>query len=138
ATSNEATLTVVTPTPVIFTGENTDVAIALDSVFMIRDPFLFTNPWNFSADNRTRLSLFVENLELAPGEDASAVTVRAEDAQMNVFPMAVEHLSKTTVMGDEFFMLVVRLPDNLPTGQSLLVSVTLRGQTSNKAGIRIR
>lgn len=138
ATSNEATLTVVTPAPVIFTEENTDTAIALDSVLMIRDPFLFMNPWNFSADDRTRLSLFVENLELAPGENASAVTVQAEDAQMNMFPLAVEHLSKITVMGDEFFMLVVRLPDNLPTAQSLLVSVTLRGQTSNKARIRMR
>jgi glucose/arabinose dehydrogenase len=138
ATSNEATLTVVTPAPVIFTEENTDIAIALDSVLMIRDSFLFMNPWNFSSDNRTRLSLFVENLELAPGENASAVTVRAEDAQMNMFPLAVEHLTKITVMGDEFFMLVVRLPDNLPTAQSLLVSATLRGQTSNKARIRMR
>jgi glucose/arabinose dehydrogenase len=139
ATSNEATLTVVTPAPVIFTEENTDIAIALDSVFRIRDPFLFTNPWNFSADNRTRLSLFVEHLELAPGETASAVTAQAENAQMNQFPLTAEHLSKITVNGgDEFFQLVVRLPDNLPTGQELLISVTLRGQTSNKARIRVR
>jgi hypothetical protein len=138
AISNEATLTVAAPPPVIFTEENTDIAIALDSVLMIRDPFLFTNPWNFSSDNRTRLSLFVEHLELTPGENASAVTARAEDAQMNLFLLTVEHLSKITVMGDEFFMLVVRLPDNLPTGQSFLVSVTLRGQTSNKARIRMR
>jgi glucose/arabinose dehydrogenase len=136
ATSNEATLTVTAPPPVIFTEENTDIAIALDSVLMIRDPFLFTNPWNFSSDNRTRLSLFVEHLELTPSENASAVTARAEDVQMNVFPLTVEHVSIVT--GFPFSQVVVRLPDNLPTGQSLFISVTLRGQTSNKARIRMR
>jgi glucose/arabinose dehydrogenase len=136
ATSNEATLTVTAPTPVVFTEENTDIAISLDSVLMIRDPFLFTNPWNFSSDNRTRLSLFVERLELTPSENASAVTARAEDAQMNVFPLTVEHVS--IVIGFPFSQVVVRLPDNLPTGQTLFISVTLRGQTSNKARVRMR
>lgn len=136
ATSNEATLTVTAPPPVIFTEENTDIAIALDSVLRIRDPFLFTNPWNFSSDARTRLSVFVEHLELTPSENASAVTARAEDAQMNMFPLTVEHVSIVT--GFPFSQLVVRLPDNLPTGQTLFVSVTLRGQTSNKARFRMR
>lgn len=136
ATSNEATLTVTAPPPVIFTEENADIAIALDSVLRIRDPFLFTNPWNFSSDARTRLSVFVEHLELTPSENASAVTARAEDAQMNVFPLTVEHVSIVT--GFPFSQLVVRLPDNLPTGQTLFVSVTLRGQTSNKARFRMR
>lgn len=136
ATSNEATLTVTAPAPVIFTEEGADIAIALDSLLMIRDPFFFNNPLNFSVDNRTRLQIFAQNLELLPSENLSAVTVHAEDAQMNVFPLPVELVGMVT--GFDFFRVVARLPDNLPTGQSLFISVTLRGQTSNKARIRMR
>lgn len=136
ATSNEVTLTVTAPAPIIFTEQSTDVAIALDSVWMLRDPFLITNTFNFSVDGRTRLMFFVRNLDLLPDENSSAVTARAENAQMNLFPMTVEHVSK--LGGFDFSEVVVRLPDNLPTGQSLLISVTLRGQTSNKARITMR
>lgn len=136
ATSNEATLTVTAPPPVIFTEQNTDIAIALDSVLMVRDPFPLTNMYNFSSDQRTRLMLFVLNLDLLPGENISAVTVRAEDAQLNIFPLTVEHVNK--LVGFDFSQVVVRLPDNFPANQSLLVSVTFRGQTSNKARITMR
>jgi hypothetical protein len=134
--SNEATLTVSSPPPVIITEQNTDIAIALDSVIWIRDPFLFTNTLNFSSDQRTRLMFFVRNVDLLPNENMSSITVRAEDAQLNQFPMTVEFVGK--VAGFDFTQLVVRLPDNLPTGQTLFVSVTLRGQTSNKGRIRMR
>jgi glucose/arabinose dehydrogenase len=136
ATSNEATLTVSSPPPVIITEENTDIAVALDSVIWIRDPFLFTNTLNFSSDQRTRLMFFVRNVDLLPQENMSSITVRAEDAQLNQFLMTVEFVGK--VAGFDFTQLVVRLPDNLPTGQTLFVSVTLRNQTSNKARIRMR
>ena len=136
ATSNEATLTVNAPAPIIFTEQSTDVAIALDSVWMLREPFVITTTFNFSVDDRTRLMFFVRNLDLLASENSSAVTARAEDAQMSQFPMTVEHVSK--LVGFDFSEVVVRLPDNLPTGQSLFISVTLRGQTSNKARITMR
>lgn len=135
-TSNEATLTVNAPTPILMTEQNTDVAIALESVWMTRDPFLFTNLFNLSADRRTRLMFFVRNLDLLSTEDISAVTVRAEDVQMNVYFLSVEHVSK--LAGFDFSEVVVRLPDNFSSSQSYLVSVTLRSQTSNKARITMR
>ncbi len=134
STSNEATLTVNTPPPVIVTEEGTDIAIALDSVTMIRDPFPLASLFNFSTDNRTRLMLFVMNLDLLPGD---AVTVQAEDAAQNIFPLNVEHVGKVSGL-DWLSQVGVRLPDNTPTGQTLFVSVTLRGQTSNKARVRMR
>lgn len=136
ATSDEATLTVSSPPPVIITEENTDVAIALDSVIWIRDPFFFTNTLNFSSDQRTRLMFFVRNLDLLPSENMSAITARAEDAQLNQFPLTLEFVGK--MAGFDFIQVVGRLPDNLPTGQTLFVSVSLRGQTSNQARIRMR
>jgi hypothetical protein len=66
ATSNEATLTVQAPPPVLLTEANSNLAIALDSVTMFRDPFPLTNPFNFSSNGRTRVSFFALNLDLQP------------------------------------------------------------------------
>jgi len=123
-----------TPAPVIVMEQNTDSAIALDSVWMTRDPFPLVTPFNFSADGRTRLMLFVMNLDLLPGE---TVTARAEDAALNVYPLTVEFVGKTPGF-DWLTQVVVRLPDNTPASQPIFVSVSLRGQTSNKARIRMK
>jgi uncharacterized protein (TIGR03437 family) len=138
ATSNEATLTVTAPPPVLAIEENTtDSAGILESVRFTRDPFSVVNLLNFSIDNRTRLMLFGINLELLPSETMSAITVKAEDAPMNAFPMVVEFVGKPPGM-EPLTQVVVKLPDNLPTGQTLSVSVTLRGQESNKVRVRIQ
>jgi uncharacterized protein (TIGR03437 family) len=138
ATSNEATLTVTTPPPVLAIEENTtDSAGILESVLFARDPFSIVNLLNFSPDNRTRLMLFGINLELLPSETMSAITVKAENAQMNAFPLVVEFVGKPPGM-EPLTEVVVKLPDNLPTGETLFVSVKLRGQESNKVRIRIQ
>jgi uncharacterized protein (TIGR03437 family) len=80
--------------------------------------------------------LFGVNLDLLPGEDRSAVTARAEDAAMNLYPLEVEFVGKVPNF-DWLNQVVVILPGNLPAGQTLQVSVTLRGQTSNKVRMRI-
>lgn len=135
--SNEATLTVNAPPPQLITEENGDLAIALDSVLMVRDPFSVVNTLNFSLDQRTRLMLFAMNVDLLAGENSSAVTARAEDAQFNTYPLTLEFVGKVPGY-DWLTQIVVKLPDNLPVNQSLFVSVTLRGQTSNKARIRTK
>jgi glucose/arabinose dehydrogenase len=123
------------PGPVLVTEQSSDIAIALDSTSM-RDPFPLTNLFNLSTDKRNRLSLFATNLNLLPGEGASAITARAEDAAQNIYPLTVEFVGK--VPGFDFTQIVVRLPDNTPAGQSIFVSVTLHGQTSNKARVRMK
>ena len=76
-------------------------------------------------------------MDLLPGEDSSAVMVRAEDAQSVVYPATVEFVGKVPGF-DLFTQVVVKLPDNLPTGQSVLFSATLRGKTTNKVRVRIQ
>lgn len=121
--------------PFLIPEENSDVAIALESSTLLRDPFSLTNPF-FSTDQRTRLMFFGMNLDLLPGENASAVTVRAEDQSQNVFPLTVEYVGKVPGF-DWMTQIVVRLPDNTPTNQPLFVSATLRGKTTNKVRIRM-
>ncbi|HJT67165.1 MAG TPA: PQQ-dependent sugar dehydrogenase [Pyrinomonadaceae bacterium] len=126
-----------TPAPVIATEANTDVAIALDSPTMVRDPFPLTNAGNFSSDGRTRVMFFVTNVDLAPGENTSAIVAQAQDGANNVFPLTVEFAGKAPGF-DWLTQVVVRLPDNLPSGQAESLSVTFHGQTSNKARIQMR
>ena len=137
ATSNEATLTVTAPPPMLLSEDQTDRAIAFDSVTMMRDPFPLADLFNFSSDNRTRLMLFGINLDLLPSENSSAVTARAEDAQINVYPLIVEYAGPVSNLAGTSEV-VVRLPDNLPAAQDIFVSVTLRGQTSNKVRFRMQ
>lgn len=137
ANSNEAVLTVQPPPPILQTEENTDHAIAFDSVTMFRDPFSLTNILNFSSDNRTRVMLFAVNLDLLPGESSSAVTARAEDSQLNVYPLTVEYVGAVPDL-NWLTQVIVKLPDNLPAGQDVLVSITWHATTSNKARITIK
>ena len=123
--------------PALLTEQNSDIAIVLDSVTMVRDPFPLTNIFNFSSDHRTRLMLFGMNLNLLPNENASAVTARAEDAALNTFPLTVEFVGKVPGF-DWLTQVVVRLPDNTPAAQSIFVSVTLHGRTSNKVRVRMK
>jgi glucose/arabinose dehydrogenase len=136
-TSKEAILTVQPPPPALVTEENSNIAIALDSVTLFRDPFRLTNPFNLSSDNRTRVMLFATNLTLGPAEDASSVTARAEDAQLNVYPLTVEYAGSLPGLS-QITEVVVVLPSNLPEGQSVLVGLTWHSQISNKARIRIQ
>ena len=137
ATSNEATLTVQPPPPMLVTEQNTDVAIAFDSVNMLRDPFPLTNTLNFSSDSRTRVILFALNLDLLPGEDSTAVTAQAEDSLLNAYPLTVEFVGK--VPGYDWLTeVVVKLPDNLHSGQEVKVSITWHAQSSNKARVKIK
>jgi glucose/arabinose dehydrogenase len=122
--------------PMLISEAGSDSAVALDSVTFVRDPFPVTNLFNFSSDHRTRLMLFGMNMDLLPGENSSAVTARAEDASLNVFPLTVEFVGPLPGVAG-VTQIVVRLPDNTPTGQTLFVSATLRGKTTNKVRIRM-
>jgi len=136
-TSNEATLTIQPLLPVLQTDENTDGAIAFDSVTMLRDPYPLTNILNLTSDNRTRVMLFAVNLDLLPTEDSSAVMARAEDTQMMLHPLTVEFVGK--VPGFAFLTeMIVVLPGDLSAGQDVLVSVTYHNQTSNKVRLKIK
>ena len=123
--------------PTILTEENTDRAVALNATTFVRDPFSLSTGQNFSSDKHTRVMLFVINLQLLPGDDASAVMVQAEDPMFRSYLLPVEYAGNVPNF-DWLTKLNVILPDGLPDAGDLRVSVTLRGVTSNKARISIR
>ncbi|MEK6283055.1 MAG: reprolysin-like metallopeptidase [Acidobacteriota bacterium] len=123
--------------PTLLTEANTNRAVALDSVTLMRDLFPVTTPHNFSLDQRTRIMLFAFGLELMPGEDVSVVTAQAEDSAHRIFPLTVEYVGKVPTL-NWLTQVNVRLPDGLANAGDVLVSVSLRGAVSNKAVITIR
>ena len=92
--------------------------------------------FNFGPDLRTRITLFALNLDLLPGEDASAVTASGEDDFGFIRSLPVESVS---VVANEptLKQIVVRLPNSVNGSAELKLRVTLRGQTSNVGVIRI-
>ena len=123
--------------PVLFSEPNTNRAIALDSVTLIRDPFPLTRTLNFSSDNRTRIMLFAANMDLQPGENVSVVTAQAEDSLQQTIPITVEFVGKIP----SFYWITqvnVILPDQLTSAGNILISVNVRGVQSNKVLVSTR
>ena len=129
---SQAIGTIVDDDPASLVVDGTQRAVALDSVTYRRDPFSVVNTFNFSSDNRSRIVFFAVDLNLVAGD---VVTVQAEDAQHVNHELPVEFIGAVPGFGG-LSQIVVRLPDNLGTGD-FLVSFTLRGVTSNKGLITI-
>src|SRR4051812_27521685 len=125
------------PPQLIAEEGSTDSAVAVEPVTRTRDPFPVTQSISFSADTRTRVALFAQNVTLLAGETASALTATAEDASHNLYTLTVERVDP--VPGFEWMSsVVVRLSDRMDdsTGE-VLVGVTLRGMQSNRVRFRV-
>lgn len=128
---------VVQDAPLLMIEENSERAVALDLVSQTRDAFSLTNPNNLSTDMRRRVSLFVWRLGLLSGENASAVTVMAEDDQGGTYTLVVERVASLSGVG-EVTQVVVRLPDSVAGApRDLRVKVKSHGLFSNKGLIGI-
>jgi len=135
--SNAATFTIAPPSLILFTEPNSERAIALDSVILVRDPFLISTTTNLSSDRRTRIMIFSPNLSLMPADSFSTVSAQAEDRQHNIYPLTVEFIGKIPQY-DWLAQIVVRLPDKLGSVDTLWVSIGYRGAVSNKALISLK
>lgn len=123
--------------PLLIAEEGTDAAVAVEPVTRARDPFPVTQTPAFSADARTRVMLFAQNVQLLSGETVNALTATAEDAAHNVYPLTVERVDP--VPGFEWMSaVVVRLNEQMSnsTGE-VLVGITLRGVASNRVRFRV-
>jgi uncharacterized repeat protein (TIGR01451 family) len=122
--------------PLIATEENTNRAVALSSVSMLRDPFRLQDLHNFSADQRTRIMLFVTGIDLLPNEAPSALLVQLEDNQNRVYPLTVEDVRKVSGFAS-LSQIVVKLPDAIASEGDFRISITFRGTIGNKPLITI-
>lgn len=125
------------PSFALLTEENSNGAIALDSVTLQRGPFSLFNSNNFSADQRTRISLFASYLGLPPGNNSTAITAQAEDAQHRIYPLTIEYAGQVP----NFYWLnqvSIKLPDELQAAGDVSISINYHGVTSNPVAVRIQ
>lgn len=120
--------------PLLASEANSQRAIALDSVFFLRDPFLIDNDVFLGSDERTRVALFATNLEL---KDGLVITAQAVDSQQVTHQLPVEFVGGLpTFIG--FTQIVVKLPDGIVVAGDLQVTITVRGKTSNVALVGVK
>jgi hypothetical protein len=123
--------------PILMTEDSSLNALALDALLQTRDPFPLVSDNYFGADKRTRLKLFLVDLDLYTGEALSIITVQARDEQQRVYALAVEDLRKVRDF-PWLSELTVRLPAELAGAKAITLSVSARGLTSNQAKLRLR
>jgi hypothetical protein len=127
-----------TPTfPVIFTEETSQRLIALESVNLLRDPFIGNTTQNFSTDQRARIMLLAGNIDLSAGESLSSVTAEADDGSGGIYPLTIE--SVTRVPGHAWLsQVIIRFPDQWMSPKNVWVTLKLRGIASNKAFVSVK
>ena len=123
----------VSSPPVIFVEEGTNNAVVIDSVTFMRGPFPLNNPNNFSSDHRTRIMIFTSNLGLWQADLSDPTALVVEAGGVNV---PVESVGSIGVPGLGSSYIIVRLPDNVPTGLVEL-RVKLRGVASDPKMLNI-
>lgn len=113
-------------------------AVALESVSMTSEPFSLSAESNFSPnDPRTRITLFVMNLDLLAGETVNSLTADAEDGTHAHYPLKVEYVGQVPSF-EGIYMVVMRLND-LMTGNlgDVLIRLNLHGVSSNRVRVAI-
>jgi len=119
-------------------GPVSNQVTALDSVLFLRDPFPIVNPANLlnpGNDPNTRLLIFVENIQLAPGEPPSAVVVSLVDSNNQTHDIPAEHV--WSGVNTDFSQITFRLPNTLAPGTCTL-TVKFHSVLSNAGTIRIK
>jgi beta-glucanase (GH16 family) len=125
-------------TPVIFSDEGSNRALALDSVLFTRDPFLLNNRRNFSSDQRTRLMLLTANLDLEPGDGTNIVAVHADDDTGHNYDLPVEWIGRLPDL-DWITVVVAKLPDEMTANHAnyAMISMTAHNQLSNQVSLSL-
>jgi uncharacterized protein (DUF1800 family) len=123
--------------PIVLTDANSTRAIAVDSLTRMRDPFPVSS-FSFvaSADTRTRVLLFVMNLDLLAGEGASALTADGEDSNHRLYRFRVEDVRPVPSFGG-LQQVILRLSDDIGDVGDILLRLNLHGVASNRVRISI-
>lgn len=122
--------------PVLISHADSTRAIAFDSVTRRREPFATTAEIRFGSDSATRIMLFAMNLQLQPGDTATAVTADAEAADHTLYSLTVEHVDPVP-NNPWASSVIIRVPENLPATGDVLVRIKYRDLASNRVRIGI-
>ncbi|MEN3326406.1 MAG: hypothetical protein V7638_1213 [Acidobacteriota bacterium] len=123
--------------PILLTQENSLRALALDSVTLTSEPFSVASTTNFSTDQRTRVSLFVVNLELNQGEPLSVLTAQAEDPIGQIFTLTVEYFGAVPNFS-WLKQVVVKLPAEIANSVDVKVTLKSHDTAGNTVMLKVK
>jgi hypothetical protein len=124
--------------PTIFTEATTDRALTFDSATFVVGPFATRTAMNFSTDQRTRIMIFVSNLNLPPTETFTASDIEIiEDAPAIQLWPAVENYGAVADQPGLSFV-VVTLPDDPNLSGDVWLKINFLGTLSNRVRITIK
>ena len=132
----------ITPSPLLLlldeSGPGSHQVAALDSLLLMRDPFPVISTLGLlrsGSDRNTRVTVFVANIQLAPGDAASSVIVNLFDTNGQSHDVTAEDMR--AVPFSNFMQISFRLPDNLRPGVCVVKVKGPHNQESNAGTIRI-
>jgi len=76
-------------------------------------------------------------VELKPGETSAVVTAQAEDSQQRTFPLPVEFVGKVPAH-TWLTQINIKLSDEVSNLGDVIVSIRVRGVTSNKVLLNLK
>jgi hypothetical protein len=122
--------------PVLISDANSTRAIALDSVLSTTEPFRLTYQLPWSADNRTRITIYATNFDLLPNENATAISGDAQDASGRIYNLTVEYVNKAEGLS-WLNCIIVRLSDDLGDVGDVLLRISYHGVASNRVRVGV-
>ena len=123
-----------TPIPVLLNDSSTNRGLVLHSPLFTREPFALTTLLNMSADQRTRVMLFANNLDPATRNTWVVTAVSSTGAQ---YLLPVEYAGKCPGV-DPVTSFIVMLPQDPALHGDLTVSLSVAGIRSNTIVFAIR
>ena len=118
-------------------GPDANQAAAFESLLFVRDPFhvqSIANWFDVGTDRNSRVVILAANLQLNPGETASAVVINLIGSNSVSYDLVAEDVRP--VPNSSFVQIRFRLPDSLAAG-TCQVAIKAHSQTSNAASFRI-
>jgi hypothetical protein len=123
--------------PILVSVPTSTRAVAMDAVTFTPEPFSpRPDSFLYGPGKPTSIMLFVLNLSLKAGEDASALKADAEDGAHRHYDLKVEYAGK--VSGQEWLSQVnLRLDSEMGDVGDVLVSITYQGVSSNRVRVGV-
>lgn len=129
--TQQFTIGVAATVPKLLTEENTERALALESVTLLRGPFSSAGGRQFSSDTATRVMLFATDIE------SETITAQAEDSLQRTFPLTVEYVGKVQ-NHDWLTQVILKLPVDIESAGDIRISIHAGSLVSNKVLITIK
>ena len=119
--------------PKLLTHSTSDHAVAFNAATFVREPFSLFTEQNFSFDKRTRLVLFVTELQC----NTSGTLVTAKNSVFGPISLPIEHIGRVPGF-DWLTQIQVVLPDSLQNIGDVWLTVSCDGFESNQGRLKIK